>query len=81
MADLELRLPRLGMSIQEATVCKWLVEEGAVVEEGQPLVLVEMEKAESELPSPTAGTIINIRAAVGETVAVGTLLAIIRTEC
>jgi pyruvate/2-oxoglutarate dehydrogenase complex dihydrolipoamide acyltransferase (E2) component len=66
MTDLDFRLPKLGMSIVEATISEWLVEEGAVVEEGQPLVVVEMDKAESDLPSPIAGTIVKIVPRAGD---------------
>jgi len=79
MADLEFRLPKLGMSIVEGTISQWLVDEGAAVEEGQPLVVVETDKAETDLPSPVAGTIVRVAAVAGETVDVGTLLAVIRS--
>ena len=79
MADLEFRLPKLGMSILEGTISEWLIEEGAVVEEGQPRVVVETDKAETDLPSPIAGTIVRVATTVGETVGVGTLLAVIRS--
>jgi 2-oxoglutarate dehydrogenase E2 component (dihydrolipoamide succinyltransferase) len=78
MADLEFRLPKLGMSVLEGTISEWLVGEGAEVEEGQPLLVAEMDKAEIDLPSPIAGTIVRIAAAAGVTVEVGTLLAVIR---
>ena len=78
MADLEFRLPKLGMSVLEGTISEWLVEEGAEVEEGQPLLVAEMDKAEIHLPSPIAGRIVRIAASAGATVEVGTLLAVIR---
>ena len=81
MSDLEFRLPKLGMSILEGTISQWLVAEGSVVVEGQPLVVLEMDKAVTDLPSPIAGTIVRVAAAVGVTVDVGTLLAVIRPLC
>lgn len=78
MADLEFRLPKLGMSILEGTVTEWLVSEGDAIGEGQGIVMVEMDKAETELPAPIAGTVVSIAATAGDVVEVGELLATIR---
>jgi 2-oxoglutarate dehydrogenase E2 component (dihydrolipoamide succinyltransferase) len=78
MADVEFRLPKLGMSIVEGTVTQWLVAEGDDVAEGQPMVSVEMDKADTELPAPLAGTVVQLAVAEGETIDVGELLAVIR---
>ncbi len=78
MADVEFRLPKLGMSITEAGVVEWLVKVGDTVEEGQAMLVVEMDKAQSEMPAPVAGTVIELSADEGDVVEVGDMLAIIR---
>lgn len=77
MAEVEFRLPKLGMSILEGTIIEWLVVEGDAVTEGQAMLTIEMDKAETELPAPVAGTIVKIAAAAGDAVDVGELLAVI----
>jgi pyruvate/2-oxoglutarate dehydrogenase complex dihydrolipoamide acyltransferase (E2) component len=79
MATLEFRLPKLGMSVMEAMIVEWMVTEGDDVAEGQPLVLVELDKAETELPSPAAGRVASISVPAGETVDVGTVLLTIES--
>lgn len=79
MADVEFRLPKLGMSVVEGTVLEWLVAEGADVSEGQAMLTVEMDKADSELPAPVAGTVVQLAVSEGDTIDVGELLAVIRT--
>ena len=79
MADVEFRLPKLGMSVVEGTVLEWLVAEGADVSAGQPMLTVEMDKADSELPAPVAGTVVQLAVSAGDTIDVGELLAVIRT--
>jgi pyruvate/2-oxoglutarate dehydrogenase complex dihydrolipoamide acyltransferase (E2) component len=78
MADVEFRLPKLGMSIVEGTVSEWLVAQGDVVAEGQPMLVVEMDKADTELPAPIAGTVVDLAVQAGATVDVGEILAVIR---
>ena len=78
MADVEFRLPKLGMSIVEGTVSEWLVEQGDIVEQGQAMLMVEMDKADTELPAPIAGTVVVLAVAAGTTVEVGAVLAVIR---
>jgi pyruvate dehydrogenase E2 component (dihydrolipoamide acetyltransferase) len=64
-------LPDLGEGLVEATVLDWLVAVGDEVQRSAPLVEVETTKAATELPSPAAGTVVELHAAEGETVAVG----------
>lgn len=66
-----LTMPRLGESVSEGEIGKWLVREGQAVQKDQPLVEVLTDKADSELPSPAAGVITHIFAEEGQTVAVG----------
>jgi 2-oxoglutarate dehydrogenase E2 component (dihydrolipoamide succinyltransferase) len=70
----EFKLPKLGMQMSEGTIAKWLVPDGSVVEEKQPVAWIETDKVESELEAPVGGTI-RIMVAAGETVEVGTVIA------
>jgi len=69
-----LKIPKLGMSMNEATIVEWLVADGDSVQEGQPLYLLETDKTENEVPSPVAG-VIKLIGAVDETYEVGTVIA------
>ncbi len=71
----EVRLPQLGMGMQEATVVKWLKAEGDPVAEGEDLVEVEGAKSTEILPSPAAGRLRRIKVAEGANVPVRELLA------
>lgn len=67
---IDITIPSVGESITEATVARWLKKEGELVEQGEPLVELETEKATTELPAPAAG-MLRIRVKEGETVDVG----------
>jgi pyruvate/2-oxoglutarate dehydrogenase complex dihydrolipoamide acyltransferase (E2) component len=69
-----LKIPKLGMSMTEATIVEWLVADGDSVQEGQPLYLLETDKTENEVPSPVAG-VITLIGTVDETYEVGTVIA------
>ncbi|MGH7948380.1 MAG: dihydrolipoamide acetyltransferase family protein [Candidatus Binataceae bacterium] len=73
----EVVMPQMGESVVEGTVTKWLVKEGDVVEEDQPLVEISTDKVDTEIPSPGAGKIAKLFAQEGETVPIGARLAII----
>jgi 2-oxoglutarate dehydrogenase E2 component (dihydrolipoamide succinyltransferase) len=70
----EVKLPELGESVVEATVGQWLVKEGDSVELDQPLVEITTDKADAELPAPSAGVVARILVADGEVVSVGATL-------
>jgi pyruvate dehydrogenase E2 component (dihydrolipoamide acetyltransferase) len=70
-------LPDLGEGITEAEIRKWLVKQGDVVEEHQPVVEIETDKAVVEVPSPKGGTILKIAREEGETIKVGEILLMI----
>lgn len=72
MADISI--PKLGMSMTEATLVEWLVADGATVAEGQDLYAIETDKSVQEIQSPVAGTL-KIIAEPGETYEVGHLIA------
>ena len=71
----ELKVPTLGMDMEEATVVRWLVEEGAEVEKGEPVLEIDTDKTSFEIEAPAGGTIRNLRGKPGETLPVGTTLA------
>ncbi len=73
-------LPAMGEGVIEATINKWLVSEGSVVKEDDPLVEVATDKVDSEVPAPASGRIISIKAKEGDVVKVGGLLAIIEND-
>lgn len=68
-------MPKLGESVVEGTVVKWLFKEGDQVEEFESLMEVESAKVSTEIPSPASGTLLRILANDGETVKAGTIIA------
>jgi 2-oxoglutarate dehydrogenase E2 component (dihydrolipoamide succinyltransferase) len=70
----EIRVPTLGESVTEATIGKWFKKAGDAVAVDEPLVELETDKVTVEVPAPTAGTLTEIAAKEGDTVAVGALL-------
>ena len=70
----EIRVPTLGESVTEATIGKWFKKPGDAVAVDEPLVELETDKVTIEVPAPSAGTLGEITAKDGETVAVGALL-------
>ncbi len=73
----EVRMPALGESVTEGTVTTWLKAVGDAVDADEPLLEVSTDKVDSEVPSPVAGFLSEIRVVEDETVEVGTVLAII----
>jgi 2-oxoglutarate dehydrogenase E2 component (dihydrolipoamide succinyltransferase) len=74
----EIRVPTLGESVTEATIGRWFKKAGDAVAVDEPLVELETDKVTIEVPAPSAGTLGEIVAKDGETVAVGALLGQIR---
>jgi pyruvate dehydrogenase E2 component (dihydrolipoamide acetyltransferase) len=73
----ELKVPTLGMDMEEATIVRWLVEEGAEVKKGDPVLEIDTDKTSFEIEAPADGSIRAIRGAAGETLAVGATLAFV----
>ncbi|MEQ4518316.1 2-oxoglutarate dehydrogenase, E2 component, dihydrolipoamide succinyltransferase [Pseudarthrobacter sp. B907] len=73
----EVTLPALGESVTEGTVTRWLKSIGDTVEVDEPLLEVSTDKVDTEIPSPVAGTLQEIRVAEDETAEVGSVLAVI----
>lgn len=78
MPKMTLKIPKLGVSMQEGTVVEWKVATGDAVGLGDHIYTVESEKASYEVQSPFAGTI-TVLAAAGDTLKVGTPIAEIQT--
>lgn len=69
----QVLLPKIGFSMNEGVLARWLVEDGASVTAGQPLYEMESEKSMLEVEAPASGKL-RILAAIGETYPVGTVL-------
>ncbi len=69
----QVLLPKIGFSMNEGVLARWLVEDGASVTAGQPLYEMESEKSIQEVEAPASGKL-RILAAIGETYPVGTVL-------
>ena len=76
----QILVPSLGESITEATVSKWLKQIGEQVNSDEPLVELETDKVNVEVPSPSDGTLSTIKVKEGDTVKVGSLLGIVEAE-
>ena len=72
-----VNLPALGESVTEGTVTRWLKSVGDEVEVDEPLLEVSTDKVDTEIPSPVAGTLLEIRAEEDDTVEVGAVLALV----
>ncbi len=77
MARMNIILPAMGEGVIEATINKWLVKEGGVVNEDDSLVEVATDKVDSEIPAPSGGTLVEIKAVEGTVVKVGEIIAVI----
>jgi 2-oxoglutarate dehydrogenase E2 component (dihydrolipoamide succinyltransferase) len=77
MANFDIIMPKMGESIEEATITKWFVKEGAKVEEDDVLLEIATDKVDSEIPSPVEGVVKKIFFKQDEVVAVGTVIAVI----
>ncbi|MBI5746763.1 MAG: 2-oxo acid dehydrogenase subunit E2 [Nitrospirae bacterium] len=73
-------MPQMGESIVEGTILNWLVKEGDIVLRDQSIVEISTDKVDTEIPSPAAGRIKKILHVKGETIPVGTVMAIIEEE-
>ena len=73
----EILVPSLGESISEATVAKWLKQVGEKIGSDEPIVELETDKVNIEVPSPVSGVLSSIKAKEGDTVGVGNLLGVV----
>ena len=77
MSRFEIKMPKLGESITEGTIVSWSVKVGDVIQEDDVLFEVNTAKVSAEIPSPVAGKIVEILFKEGDTVAVGTVVAVV----
>jgi 2-oxoglutarate dehydrogenase E2 component (dihydrolipoamide succinyltransferase) len=80
MARIEVPMPQMGESIAEGTVSKWIKKVGDEVARDEPLLEISTDKVDAEIPSPTAGTLVEVAVAEGTTVEVGSILGYIETD-
>jgi 2-oxoglutarate dehydrogenase E2 component (dihydrolipoamide succinyltransferase) len=80
MSEFKVQMPKLGESVQEATITKWFVKEGDKIEEDGAMFEVATEKVDSEIPSPVDGVIAKILYKENDLVPVGEIVAIIQVE-
>ena len=80
MARFELKLPKMGESVAEATITSWLKEVGETIEMDEAIVEIATDKVDSEVPSEVEGTLVEILFEKDDVVEVGATIAIIETE-
>lgn len=80
MANFNIIMPKLGESVEEATITKWFVKVGDMIEEDQPIVELATDKVDSEIPSPVEGKVIKLNYDEDELVAVGKVIAVISLD-
>ncbi|HEY0889393.1 MAG TPA: biotin/lipoyl-containing protein, partial [Nocardioides sp.] len=73
----DVTLPALGESVTEGTVTRWLKQVGDTIAVDEPLLEVSTDKVDTEIPSPVAGTLLEIRVNEDDTVEVGAVLAVV----
>ena len=77
----DVTMPRLSDSMEEGTVLKWLVDEGAEVKRGEPLVEIETDKANMTYDADADGTLVEIVAQEGDTLAIGAPTGSVSPSC
>jgi 2-oxoglutarate dehydrogenase E2 component (dihydrolipoamide succinyltransferase) len=80
MANFQIVMPKLGESIIEATITKWLKSPGDAIEEDDAIVEIATDKVDSEIPSPVDGVLKEVMFQEGEVVEVGKVIALVETE-
>src|SRR5271169_6569418 len=80
MSELELIMPKMGESVAEATIIKWLKKEGDKVAMDEAVLEIATDKVDSEIPSPHAGILTKILFKEGDVVQVGKAVAMISSE-
>ncbi|HST25895.1 MAG TPA: dihydrolipoamide acetyltransferase family protein [Gaiellaceae bacterium] len=78
--QVDVVMPQMGVSVSEGTITKWLKQPGDAIAQDEPLLEISTDKVDTEVPSPGAGVVQQILVQEGETVEVGTRLAVIAPE-
>jgi len=73
----EVILPKMGMSMEEGTILRWLKKPGETVEKGEPLLEIATDKVEMEIEAPESGILLSVLVPEGQTVPVTSLIGII----
>jgi 2-oxoglutarate dehydrogenase E2 component (dihydrolipoamide succinyltransferase) len=73
-------MPQMGESIAEGTITRWIKNVGDTVQRDEPLFEISTDKVDAEIPSPSAGTLVEIKNQAGETVPVNQVVAVLETE-
>ncbi|MEM9654674.1 MAG: biotin/lipoyl-containing protein, partial [Actinomycetota bacterium] len=73
----EIEMPQLGETVTEGTITRWFKNVGDTVAQDEVLFEVSTDKVDTEVPSPAGGTLTEIRVPEGDTVEVGTILAVV----
>lgn len=76
----EVKIPKWGLTIEKMTILEWLKDIGDQVDQGEALCEVETDKANSEIESPVAGKLVELRGEVGTEYLVGEVIAVIDTD-
>lgn len=79
MASVELKMPKMGESVHEATIIRWLKNEGDVIQADESVLEIATDKVDSEVPSTAGGTLVKRLFNEGDVIQVGTAIAIIET--
>jgi len=77
MGAITVKLPKFGLTMEEATINEWSVAVGQAIAQGQTIATIESEKVEMELPSPAGGLVAEHLVQPGDTVPVGAALAVL----
>src|SRR5690606_40719216 len=80
MATYQLLLPRMGESVSEATIVKWLKQPGDRIEADEPVLEIATDKVDSDVPSPYNGVLLEQRVSVDDVARVGDVVALIEVE-
>ena len=80
MSAVTVKLPKFGLTMEEAAINSWSVAVGEPVAQGQTIATIESEKVEMELPSPVGGIVAEHLVQPGDTVPIGTPLAVIVSD-
>src|SRR5262250_2365930 len=78
--SVDVIMPQMGESIAEGTITKWLKKVGDPVKRDEPIFEISTDKVDAEIPSPSAGTLVEIKVQEGQTVPINTVVALIETE-
>src|SRR5438046_4056739 len=73
---IDVVMPQMGVSVSEGTITKWLKQQGEQVEADEPLLEISTDKVDTEVPSPASGVLTEILVQEGQTLDVGTKLAV-----